>query len=94
MKLDDIEKLIAGCAETLENYDREYTEGMEHQRGYSYAKSMYNELRAAKRVMPKLLKVAMRARDVRIFALTLPDDVDRGDADELLDAALADLEQP
>lgn len=42
----------------------------------------------------KLEKVAMRAKDVRIFALTMPDDMDRGDADELLDAALAELEQP
>jgi hypothetical protein len=58
MKLDEIEKLIAGCGETLENYDREYTEGMEHQRGYSYAKIMYNELCDAQSVLIELKNLA------------------------------------
>jgi hypothetical protein len=53
-----------------------------------------SELNRLRERNEKLEKVAMRARDVRIFALTMPDDLDGGDADELLDQALAELEQP
>lgn len=62
MKLEDFEKLVEDWRETVDDYNREYSEGMEHERGYSFAKRMCHELDEAVVLFPRMIKALKTAK--------------------------------
>lgn len=102
-----LEELVEDWRETVEDYDREYSEGMEHERGYSFAKRMFLELNEAVILVPRMIKalkaadyLAQKANPVTAPHRHMTGIASRSALDALSNAqiayeeALAELEQP